>query len=99
MSSRWLPDSTIRPLSRTKIRSADRTLEKRCEIEQHSASAEKGADALEQLVLRTRIQSGGRLVENDESASRKKARARAIRCHWPTDRSSPPSNSLPSIVS
>ncbi len=57
------------------------------------------AEALEDLVLGLGVEGRGRLVEHEHLASRMKARASAIFCHWPPESSAPFSNQRPSMVS
>src|SRR4030095_1758058 len=81
------------------MRSAERTLENRCEISSTARPGHGGrmlsnsscsARASRAAVGSSRMMNG---------ASRKNALARATRCHWPTDSSLPPWNSGPSTVS
>ena len=81
------------------MRSALRTLENRCEI---SSTVRPASRALMRSnsscsALGSRAAVGSSKITN--GASRKNARANATRCHCPTDRSDPPSNSGPSTVS
>ena len=75
------------------MRSAERTLENRCEMSSTRPAPSSSPDA----ARTARLGSGSREAVGSSritnGASRKKARARATRCHCPTDRSVPPRNS------
>jgi hypothetical protein len=80
------------------MRSAERTLENRCEI----SSTDRPRHRVRMLsnsscsALASRAAVGSSRMM--KGASRKNALAMATRCHWPTDSSLPPSNSGPSTV-
>ena len=53
-----------------------------------------GQETIEDLRLAAHVELGRRLVEQHEAraeATAHSARASAMRCHWPPDRSVPPS--------
>ena len=53
------------PFSSTMMRSAIRTVEKRCEISMRGPAAAEVAEALEHLVFGAGVERGGRLVEDE----------------------------------
>jgi hypothetical protein len=67
--------------------------------EQDREAGEQGPDRLEQLRLRARVEGGRRLVEDDERRVAEEDASERKALPLPRERSVPPSNACPSIVS
>ena len=77
------------------MRSACRTVENRCDMRIVVQRCVAARIALEDLGLATHVELRGGLVEQHHAGAAREtahnARASAMRCHWPPDRSVPPS--------
>src|SRR2546430_9614354 len=96
MSSSCVPSSTTLPCSSTQMRSAWRTVEKRCEM--RIVVVRRVAARMRSKISASPRTSSWAVGSSSStnpapSCTAHSARASAIRCHWPPDRSEPPGRS------